>query len=132
MIADATRPRRRTAPPWTLRNGTDVQLGRLGRTTSACTGERELKKSPIAPAQTAKHQLITYLNDASSTPIGRAVHLEALPCTELPGTWDRPEAPRALVLDAPEWWSATAARSGTPVAAWCGNGSARGDLPRHG
>lgn len=64
------------------------------------TGERELKKSPIDQAQTAKHHLITYLNNASSTPIGRAVHLVALPYTQLPEDWDPPEAPRALTLDA--------------------------------
>jgi len=64
------------------------------------SGERELKKSPIAQAQTAKHHLISYLNNASSTPIGRAAHLAVLPYTELPDSWDPPEAPRALTLDA--------------------------------
>lgn len=64
------------------------------------SGERALKKSPIDQAQTAKHHLIAYLNNASSTPIGRAVHLAVLPYTELPASWDPPEAPRTLTLDA--------------------------------
>ncbi|ASK64712.1 NERD domain protein [Brachybacterium avium] len=63
------------------------------------SGERELKKSPIDQAQTAKHHLIAYLNNAASTPIGRAVHLVVLPYTELPRSWDPPEAPRAITLD---------------------------------
>ncbi|MDN5822038.1 MAG: NERD domain-containing protein [Brachybacterium sp.] len=63
------------------------------------SGERELKKSPVDQAQTAKHHLIAYLNNAASTPIGRAVHLAVLPYTELPGNWGPPEAPRAITLD---------------------------------
>ncbi|MGP9734844.1 NERD domain-containing protein [Brachybacterium sp. AOP42-C2-15] len=63
------------------------------------SGRRELKKSPIDQAQTAKHHLIGYLNNASSTPIGRAVHLVMLPYTELPPAWEVPEAPREITLD---------------------------------
>lgn len=49
------------------------------------TGERELKKSPIAQAQQAKHQIIDYLGATSSQSIGRAVHLAVFPYTQLPG-----------------------------------------------
>ena len=64
------------------------------------TGERELKKSPIAQAQQAKHQIIDYLGATSSQNIGRAVHLAVFPYTQLPGDWNVPDAPRSLTLDA--------------------------------
>lgn len=64
------------------------------------TGERELKKSPIAQAQRAKHQIIDYLGATSSQSIGRAVHLAVFPYTQLPRDWNAPDAPRSLTLDA--------------------------------
>lgn len=84
----------------------EVKGGRVslrdGRWRQAdATGERELKRSPIDQAQSAKHHLIAHLNRSSSHPIGRAVHMAVLPYTELPSAWDPPEAPRALVVDGP-------------------------------
>ncbi|WP_422114785.1 NERD domain-containing protein [Brachybacterium sp. UNK5269] len=64
------------------------------------SGQHVLRTSPIIQAQRAKHRIIAYLNDTSSRPIGRAAHLAVLPYTELPATWDVPDAPRALILDA--------------------------------
>ena len=61
--------------------------------------ERVLTRSPIDQAQRAKHLLLDYLNRASSTNIGRAVHLAVLPYTQLPDSWSAPESPRALTLD---------------------------------
>jgi len=53
----------------------------------------------IGCPQKAKHHLLRYLNNASSRNIGRAVHLAALPYTQVPSNWNPPEAPRTLVLD---------------------------------
>ena len=63
-------------------------------------GSHELARSPIEQAQRAKHEILAYLNNASSRPIGRSVHLAVLPYTELPGDWDVPDAPRSITLDA--------------------------------
>ncbi|MGP9844116.1 NERD domain-containing protein [Brachybacterium sp. 107] len=63
-------------------------------------GTHELPRSPIEQAQRAKHEIIRYLRDTSSRPIGRSVHLAVLPYTQLPADWDPSEAPRGLVLDA--------------------------------
>lgn len=64
------------------------------------TGSHALPRSPIEQAQRAKHEIIRYLNDTASRPIGRSVHLAVLPYTQLPADWDPPDAPRGLVLDA--------------------------------
>lgn len=63
------------------------------------TGRRPLHPSPIEQAQRARHVLLRHVNERSSRPLGRSVHMVALPWTELPAGWDVPDAPRALVLD---------------------------------
>lgn len=63
------------------------------------SGAHNLRRSPITQAQSARHALLHFLNERSSRPIGRSVHMVALPYTEVPATWDVPDAPRALVLD---------------------------------
>lgn len=75
-----------------LRDGEWIQSDRSGTHT--------LPLSPIAQAQRAKHELVRYLGETSSRPIGRAVHLAVLPYTQLPEEWNAPDAPRSLVLDA--------------------------------
>ena len=64
------------------------------------SGSHDLAVSPVEQAQSAKHELVDYLNGTSSRPIGRSVHLAALPYTQLPADWDVPDAPRSIVLDA--------------------------------
>lgn len=63
-------------------------------------GAHTLQRSPIEQAQRARHELIRYLNDRASRPIGRSVHLAVLPYTQLPADWDVPDAPRSITLDA--------------------------------
>ena len=58
-----------------------------------------LDPSPVEQAQRAKHDLLRWVNSRSSRPLGRAVHLVALPFTNLPPQWDVPDAPRTIVLD---------------------------------
>lgn len=65
-------------------------------------GTHELARSPIAQAQRAKHRILEYLASTSSRPVGRAVHMVALPYTQLPPDWRTPEASRRLLLDATE------------------------------
>ncbi|EYT48138.1 nuclease-related domain-containing DEAD/DEAH box helicase [Brachybacterium muris] len=63
------------------------------------TARRPLHTSPIEQAQRARHVLLRHVNERSSRPLGRSVHMVALPWTELPSDWDVPDAPRALLLD---------------------------------
>ncbi|MEE1617229.1 nuclease-related domain-containing DEAD/DEAH box helicase [Brachybacterium sp. J153] len=63
------------------------------------SGSHLLLRSPLDQAQRAKHAILRYLDGATSRPVGRAVHLAALPYTELPVGWRVPEAPRRLIID---------------------------------
>lgn len=59
-----------------------------------------LDPSSVEQAQRAKHELLRWVNARSSRPLGRAVHLVALPFSTLPREWDVPDAPRTMVFDA--------------------------------
>lgn len=43
------------------------------------SGKRVLDPSPVEQSQRAKHELLDWVNKRSSRPIGRAIHLVALP-----------------------------------------------------
>ncbi|MCS6710809.1 NERD domain-containing protein [Brachybacterium sp. EF45031] len=60
---------------------------------------RVLRPSPPDQAQTAKHTLLRWVNHRSSRPLGRIVHLVAVPFSTLPGGWSVPNAPRSIMLD---------------------------------
>lgn len=77
------------------------------------TGRRPLERSPIEQAQRARHVLLRYVNDRSSRPLGRSVHMVALPWSQLPTDWDVPDAPSALMLDAIDLGTQSGARAGT-------------------
>ncbi|MBE9403166.1 NERD domain-containing protein [Brachybacterium sp. p3-SID1565] len=64
------------------------------------SGRRALHPSPVEQAQRARHVLLRHINERSSRPLGRSVHMVALPWSQLPDDWDVPDAPRALMLDA--------------------------------
>lgn len=68
--------------------------------TKGAQGHRNrLKVSPIEQAMVAKHTLVTYLKSRVSTIPGPISHLAAFPYTQLPQSWDQPDAPRRQIID---------------------------------
>ncbi|GAB2899797.1 NERD domain-containing protein [Neomicrococcus lactis] len=61
---------------------------------------RNLVASPIEQVRLAKHALINYLKSVSSFHIPRIGHFVAVPYTELPSSWNVPDAPREIMIDA--------------------------------
>lgn len=75
----------------------DVRNGEWHQSGGGWSGV--LDPSPVEQAQRAKHEFLRWINERSSRPLGRIVHLVWLPFTTLPTDWDMPDAPRTMVLD---------------------------------
>lgn len=71
-----------------------------GRWMQAGARETHEIESPIAQAQRAKHALVDYMQPRLGAGIGACVHMAVFPYTQLPATWQVPDAPRDLVVDA--------------------------------
>jgi hypothetical protein len=71
-----------------------------GRWMQAGAREKHEIDSPIAQAQRAKHALVDYMEPRLGAGIGACVHMAVFPYTHLPTTWQVPDAPGDLVVDA--------------------------------
>ena len=68
--------------------------------TSGAQGKRSrLSEPPLEQAMIAKHTLVGYLRPRLSRVPGPISHLAVLPYTELPRSWDQPDAPRRQLVD---------------------------------
>lgn len=68
--------------------------------TQDAQGHRNrLKVSPLEQAMVAKHTLVDYLHSRVSTLPGPISHLAVLPYTQLPQSWDQPDALRGQLID---------------------------------
>ena len=71
--------------------------------TSGAQGKRSrLPEPPLEQAMIAKHTLVGYLRPRLSRVPGPISHLAVLPYTELPRSWDQPDAPRRQLVDGTE------------------------------
>ena len=71
--------------------------------TSGAQGKRSrLSEPPLEQAMIAKHTLVEYLRPRLSRVPGPISHLAVLPYTELPTSWDQPDAPRRQLVDGTE------------------------------
>ena len=71
--------------------------------TSGAQGKRSrLPEPPLEQAMIAKHTLVGYLRPRLSRVPGPISLLAVLPYTELPRSWDQPDAPRRQLVDGTE------------------------------
>ncbi|UVI37327.1 nuclease-related domain-containing DEAD/DEAH box helicase [Brevibacterium spongiae] len=71
--------------------------------TSGSHGKRShLATPPLEQAMVAKHTLVDYLRPRLSRLPGPISHLAVLPYTELPNSWDQPDAPKRQLVDGTE------------------------------